>query len=134
MQGAKCEQIRPVDDAITEREERRKCIARQCGEKKVQGDRPAGPTCNTRPRLDNRPPEQESGHEERCMLNFMPPLGAQPERKHRRNMPSNDRSRRRKPTKSGMSENLYDPMHRAAAEKRSNGALNKAFGQSVQQR
>ena len=70
---ARRREVGRVDDPIGEREKCGEGIARQRGQEQVQRHRPAWPRRRARPRLDDRPPEQQTARQKARVFDGMPP-------------------------------------------------------------
>src|SRR5262245_30239905 len=101
---ARRRKVHGIRDALGEHKKSGKDIARQRREEEVQDDRPLMPSRDTRPRLNDRPPEQKPGREEGCLLDRMPCFRLHSERKRGRNEPNHHRTNCRKPAECGLPE------------------------------
>src|ERR1700693_1277653 len=88
-----------VNHAVTEREKCRKGVAWQSRQEKVDGDTPARRCCQVRPRLHDRPPEEQAGGKKARVFHLVPDRRPKGQFEESRYMPSYDSSCSNKPAK-----------------------------------
>jgi len=114
-----------------ERQEGGKSVARQRREKKIHRSRPAGRVHDARPRLNHRPPEQNSPHKKAGLLELMPMLRRHRQFENSGNVPRDHSSAARQPADRRVGTNLCQEAKTTEPMKVRDGAAYPALRQTV---